>query len=156
MNHYVLLRQGLRSSQHIPEGRLGESALPLLLQQMVEFGARPERIEAKVFGGANKVGANTIGERNIAFAFDFLKKNGIPVVSYDVGGNQGRKILFDTSDFIVYVKRLNESPSPSDFPLPAYDKVKYCVLTNVVRSQKEIQTWPQCRKNETLSNSSAA
>lgn len=44
----------------------------------------------------------TVGEQNIAFTYDFLERERICIVSEDIGGDYGRVIYFDSSDFSVY------------------------------------------------------
>jgi len=37
-----------------------------------------------------------VGHENVAIARSVLQKKGIAIVSEDVGGNMGRKVVFDT------------------------------------------------------------
>jgi chemotaxis receptor (MCP) glutamine deamidase CheD len=45
-----------------------------------------------------------IGKRNIEMALKMLKEIGIPVVRKDVGGERGRKIIFNTASFEILVE----------------------------------------------------
>src|SRR5690606_9546473 len=69
--------------------------MELLINDMLKKGARRDRIEAKVFGGAKTIASfSNVGEQNVAFALQFLKDEGIPVVGSSTGGEHGRKVEF--------------------------------------------------------------
>jgi chemotaxis protein CheD len=98
MNHY-LLPQGAPSSPN--PGRFGSSAIPRLIAAMLEQGARATKLQAKVFGGASMIAgveprATNVGLQNTRLASELLARAGIPVISSDVGGARGRKIVFRT------------------------------------------------------------
>jgi chemotaxis protein CheD len=84
--------------------------MELVINSMTALGADKRRIKSKVFGGGNVVPQlvrhggdfDTIGAQNIAFALAFLERENIPIMTKDVGGDHGRIIYFDASDFSVY------------------------------------------------------
>jgi chemotaxis protein CheD len=93
------------------DGRYGSYAMELLINEMMKRGAKKSRIQAKVFGGASLLHlgpspALSIASGNIDFAFEFLKTEGIPVISSDVGGDRARKILFFVRSGKVLLKRI--------------------------------------------------
>lgn len=75
-------------------------AIPALIKQMIAHGCRPEDLEAQIFGGAEAPGPDSagrgLGTKNVKMARKILRKNRVPVVSEDVGGRQGRRIIFYT------------------------------------------------------------
>jgi chemotaxis protein CheD len=79
--------------------RFGTEAIPKLVEEVLRVSALGRGfLKAKVVGGAAvvddlKLGAD-IGEKNIQTAFEVLKEIGIPIVSQDVGGKVGRKVIF--------------------------------------------------------------
>jgi two-component system chemotaxis response regulator CheB len=90
----------------VPSARYGSFAIPELLQRMLELGAQREHIQAKVYGGGNVVNHlnrldGNIGDRNIEEAHAQLKKLRIPIIETNTGGNKGRLITMDTSNFTV-------------------------------------------------------
>ncbi len=98
--------QGLGGMNHflLPEGRSGDleevifglQAMELLINDMLKQGAQKYNMQAKLFGGAQMIGAKSdIGERNVAFAREFLRDENFPVVGESVGGTMGRKIRFE-------------------------------------------------------------
>ena len=107
MNHFML---ALWNGEGLATPKYGNIAMELLLKKMVEQGCMRERMVAKVFGGANVIGDPgghfSVGERNIAVAKELLQKAGIPIVAADLGGDTGRKIIFNTRTGTVLMARL--------------------------------------------------
>ena len=94
MNHYML---ALWNGNGLASPRFGNIANEKLLQVFVNLGSAKMHLEAKVFGGANQTTSyNDVGTRNIDVAFEFLERMEIPVIAKNVGGEVGRKIVFDT------------------------------------------------------------
>ncbi|MBN1759972.1 MAG: chemotaxis protein CheD [Chitinispirillaceae bacterium] len=97
MNHFVHPVTG----RHDPRTTsYGNVALHVLVKMMrSEFGSRKSDLQAQIFGGASpmNMGIRSVGPENVAVARAFLGNLGIRIVSEDVGGNLGRKILFDTA-----------------------------------------------------------
>ena len=120
MNHYMLPGKG---ADHIAPkgemaGKLGIHAMALLIEELRVRGASLQRFEAKVFGGGNVLrlkdrngeeGEMDIGAANVDFAFTYLKRAGIPVVSSDVRDYAARKIFLDAKTGYVYLKRMESS-----------------------------------------------
>jgi chemotaxis protein CheD len=73
----------------------GVHAMELLVNALLRKGARRERLEAKLFGGANLMsGLTDVGAMNAAFAEDFLRREGIAHTGGSLRGAQGRRIQF--------------------------------------------------------------
>lgn len=106
MNHYLLPYwngDGLKTPKY------GNIAIPMLVERLVNAGCRRGDLVAKVFGGGSVLessGVLNVGGRNIEFAQGALQEAGIPVACMDVGGTQGRKIMFLTSTGEVYVRKV--------------------------------------------------
>lgn len=88
----------------MPTPRFGNVAISILLQKLLEAGAVRGQLRAKIFGGgclfdsmrepnANKV---HLGSRNVDIALEMLAKAHIPVVSAEVGGDRGQRVVFCT------------------------------------------------------------
>lgn len=93
MNHFLL--PGTVGAGGGDATRYGVHLMELLINDMLKKGARRDRIEAKVFGGAKTIASfSNVGEQNAAFAMQFLKDEGIPVISWSTGGEHGRKVEF--------------------------------------------------------------
>lgn len=108
MNHY-LLPFFAEAGQGSP--RFGNVAMAQLVDRLAALGAVRARLQAKVFGGACVLEAfqarqGHLGEKNAAVAFKLLEELAIPVVSRDVGGQSGRKLIFHTDQGTAWVAKL--------------------------------------------------
>lgn len=105
INHYLL---PLWNGEGLPTPKYGNIAIVKLVQKVQDLGAG-SRLVAKVFGGSSMwektEGLLAIGQRNIELAMELLEQHRIPVVSSDLGGPVGRKIIFHTGDGTVLLKR---------------------------------------------------
>jgi chemotaxis protein CheD len=73
----------------------GVNAMELLINGLMQNGALRNRMEVKLFGGANVMaGFTEIGSRNGEFATHFLREEGIRLVGGDLGGTQPRRIEY--------------------------------------------------------------
>jgi chemotaxis protein CheD len=110
MNHYLLPG----SPADFPgNATRGFTAIPLLIQAMINRNARIEHFEAKIFGGCNSVYRENdlykIGDRNAAIALTILDEYRIPVTAQHIGGSHGRKIVFNTATGKVRMRLLPET-----------------------------------------------
>jgi chemotaxis protein CheD len=106
MNHFMLPDRDVEGPLSA-SARYGAYAMEVLINQLFALGARRERLEAKVFGAARVLpGMSDIGERNAAFAIDYLKRESIRVVAEDLGNNEPCKIYFFPQTGRVMLKRL--------------------------------------------------
>lgn len=108
MNHFML---PVWKGDGMPSAKYGNIAIEKLLQRMHNLGSVEKNIVAKVFGGADMLGDKSlygIGKRNLQTAFDELAEKRIPVIASNVGGKVGRKVRFQSSTGIVYLKFVNE------------------------------------------------
>jgi chemotaxis protein CheD len=103
MNHFLLAHRRYAKNKPLcraEAGKYGIHSMELLINGMIKLGARRENLRAKAFGGAsvtnNSRGDNflCVGEVNCRFIMEFLKTDGIPLVSSDLGGDVGRVIHF--------------------------------------------------------------
>lgn len=91
-----------------------DSSIRLMAEELVANGAAQERLEAKIFGGANMFEAlqewsgESIGQRNISCARETLNELNIPLTAEDVGGNFGRTLVFNLESGKVTVKSVRE------------------------------------------------
>jgi len=93
MNHFLLPGDDDRPA----EGglRYGVQAMELLVNGLLRRGARRDRLEAKLFGGARLIdGLTDIGDQNAAFAERFLRDEGIRFIGGSLRGDQPRRIQF--------------------------------------------------------------
>jgi len=108
LNHYLLPQQVMNG---ISSPRFGNIAIAQLIDQISQLGGQPHRLKAKVFGGASVIDAfhsehRSLGMGNVDLARRILRDAGIPIVAEDVGGTQGRKVMFQTTDGAAWVRRI--------------------------------------------------
>lgn len=101
LNHYMLPHSSsVKDSSNVNAGRYGVYAMELLINEFLHRGISRSQLVAKVFGGGKvldtriKDGSPHVGEQNMTFVLDYLKKESIPILSKDLGGDGGRKIYF--------------------------------------------------------------
>ena len=95
MNHFLLPGSASAMAGGGDATRYGVHLMELLINGLLKQGARKDRLEAKIFGGAKTIASfSNVGDQNAAFAVSFLKDEGIPVVGSSTGGEFGRKLEF--------------------------------------------------------------
>lgn len=114
MNHFLLPKNNGADAN--AGERYGDTAMEVLINGLLKRGARRSNLEAKVFGGARVLSGATmlaIGDNNIAFVNEFLRVEGIPVVSKDVGGTRSRRIHYQPSTGRAWVQHVQPSTRDS-------------------------------------------
>lgn len=92
--------------------RYGNCAIRQLLQELERLGADSSRLQAKLFGAAEMMGAAMqVGEKNAEFAVEHLKRLRIPISASDLGGSYPRKVIFFPASGRAFVKRCREIPT---------------------------------------------
>jgi chemotaxis protein CheD len=97
--HVLLPEPGL-SRDRANLSKFASTAVPALIGEMTERGARAPRLRGVLVGGAAMFqslmvpGSLNMGARNIAAAREALRAAGIPVVGEAVGGDFGRSVRF--------------------------------------------------------------
>ncbi len=106
INHYLL---PLWNGEGLPTPKYGNIAIEKLVDKVKALSSPGDKLIAKVFGGASMwektEGLLAIGQRNIEFAIETLESHKIPIVSSDLGGYHGRKVIFNSGDGTVMMRR---------------------------------------------------
>lgn len=90
MNHFLLPGDGETEGL-----RYGVQSMELLVNGLLRRGARRERIEAKLFGGARLIdGLTDVGAQNADFAERFLRDEGIQNLGGSLRGDHARRVQF--------------------------------------------------------------
>ena len=138
MNH-ILLPGTADMKRYDEPARYVINAMEVLINQIVNLGGTRRRLAAKVFGGANVIAAisgnNAMGEKNVSFALEFLRVEGICVLNKDVGGADTRKIFFHTDTGDVFLKRI---PAVYQMRLAQEDAVKLKRTQKAARKPGEV------------------
>ncbi len=107
MNHFMLpTAEAVRGDADYPM-RYGTFAMEHLINEILRRGGRRASLEVKLFGGASVLpGFSDIGRLNIEFAREFLAREGLTVVSQDLGDTVPRRIRYFPQTGRAMVRRL--------------------------------------------------
>lgn len=106
---HVLLPTPVLSRKDSNPAKFPQTAIPRLIELMVADGARPQRITARLAGGASMFaalappGTIQMGERNLVAARQVLNTHGVPLIAEAVGGDFGRTVRLRVCDGRVEV-----------------------------------------------------
>lgn len=95
---HVLLPSAAMSRLRDAPGRYPATAVPALVEALVDLGCDPARLTGRLVGGASMFtnltppGALQMGERNVLAAREALTNHGIPLIGELVGGDHGRSV----------------------------------------------------------------
>jgi len=99
LNHFML---PFAVGTALASPRFGNVAMDMLVQQIVAAGGRQPSLRARVFGGScmfeSMRSSAHLGQKNADLALEVLRKLRIDVLQVDVGGNRGRKVIFNTDE----------------------------------------------------------
>jgi len=89
-------------------GKYADTAVKALVEMMLKNSSEKDKMKAYIIGGATMFPTqnsnNTIGYKNYLAVKNELKKLEIPIYKTEIGGTNGRKILFNcgTGEFKIY------------------------------------------------------
>ena len=93
MNHFLL--PGDEEGRSNLSMSHGVHAMELLVNGLLQRGARRDRLQAKLFGGARMLeGLTDVGRCNADFAERFVKRERIALTGGSLRGEQGRRVQF--------------------------------------------------------------
>ncbi|MGN0151365.1 MAG: chemotaxis protein CheD [Wujia sp.] len=106
---HIMLPDSTKIKQNQNKLKFADTGIDQLIGELEKEGVNKASLRAKIAGGArmfnfsSSTEAGSVGDKNIAAVREQLKKNGIRIVSEDVGLNYGRTIIFDpeTSELTV-------------------------------------------------------
>ncbi|HZZ68210.1 MAG TPA: chemotaxis protein CheD [Phenylobacterium sp.] len=94
MNHFLL--PGETGGGKGGEGlRYGVQSMELLVNALLRRGARRDRLQVKLFGGARLIdGLTDVGSQNAAFAERFVRDEGLHLAGGSLRGQRARRIQY--------------------------------------------------------------
>lgn len=110
MAHIMLPSSEIARGPATNPAKYADTAIPRLLERMLEAGAVVRRLVAKLAGGAQMFAFQSasetmrIGMRNVETCKAILEKLEIPVCAEDTGGNYGRTIELYCETGILLVR----------------------------------------------------
>lgn len=142
MNHFMLPVMNKRENAETDMTLSGNYAMEALLNAMLGKGARKTRLTAKAFGGGAIIKGLTvgvgIGERNVAFARDWLGRENIPLAAADLLGPWSRKVVFDPQSGDVFCRRMSREDSTVDRIASVEAAYQESLLTKPKRADIEL------------------
>ena len=108
MNHFMLPEPKEASSDSWGEStRYGSFAMESLINEILKRGGNRHRLEIKLFG-AGKIyeGHIDVGAKNAKWVTDYLKSEGLAVLSSDLGDVFPRKVYYFTDSGRVLMKKI--------------------------------------------------
>lgn len=112
--HVMLPDSKLTKQSVTNEYKYADTAIPILIDRLLEQGARKFALKAKLAGGAQmfQFSSNSdimrIGPRNVIAVKEQLEKLKIPVIAEEVGGNRGRTIEFEPHSAQLKIRTVNQ------------------------------------------------
>ena len=96
----------------------GNVATLTLVRMMLQDGSNRKNIEAQIFGGAFRESISDVdmGKSNIRVARSVLARERLQIVSEDVGGWKGRKIVFDTEKNEIAIIKVDKIRAGDWYP----------------------------------------
>jgi chemotaxis protein CheD len=108
MNHFLM---PVTRDPSQATARYGNVATAALINYMVEAGSHKGDLLAQIVGGGRPdhlPSVRDIGSENADIALKVLKRKRVRVVSSDIGGSMGRKVVFDTATGNVAVLKVHQ------------------------------------------------
>jgi len=108
MNHFLLPSSKRGANDDIDVILNGDYSMEVLVNGLLNKGAHKSRLVAKAFGGGTIVSSirMAIGERNSAFAHEWLDREGIRLVASDFNGPWSRKVVFVPNSGEAFCRRI--------------------------------------------------
>lgn len=109
---HIMLPSSLQSTRKGNLAKFADTAIDLLVYEMIGLGAYRPAIVAKIAGGAQMFSFSSstdimrIGDRNVAAVKESLGKHHILISSEDVGGNFGRTIELHSEDGRMVIRTI--------------------------------------------------
>ncbi|MBT0666950.1 chemotaxis protein CheD [Novosphingobium profundi] len=115
MNHFLLPEPPASHDRGQVDVHYGVYLMEMLINEMLNYGARKDRLRAHLYGGANiRSGMQQIGTANADFARSFLVRERIELVREDLGGSNARRVDFRPSSGMVRCRSVASSDAPPE------------------------------------------
>ncbi len=94
-------------------GKYVDTAIPALIENMEQLAGHKLVLTAKLAGGASMFTttiARRIGDQNLESCQQLLRELRIPIIAKHCGGQQGRRMKFDTGSGDVLIEIVGQNP----------------------------------------------
>lgn len=109
---HIMLPDSTQIKNNSNIAKFADTATVKLIEEMIQIGAKKDRIVAKLAGGAQMFSFNQssdlmrVGVRNVTASQNILNSLGIPILASDTGENYGRTIELYTEDGRLVIKTI--------------------------------------------------
>ncbi|TCK97917.1 chemotaxis protein CheD [Natranaerovirga hydrolytica] len=113
---HIMLPDSTQIRNNSNKAKFADTAIDVLIDEMISMGARKDRLVAKLAGGAQMFSFNSsndlmkIGLRNAEASKKILKALNIRILSEDTGENYGRTIEFNSDNGELLIKTIGKEP----------------------------------------------
>ncbi|WP_131919043.1 chemotaxis protein CheD [Heliophilum fasciatum] len=110
---HIMLPLSTQARSSDNKAKFADTAIPVLVDDMIKLGASKSRIVAKIAGGAQMFAfpgtsdVMRIGDRNAESVVNGLKKMNIPLLARETGGNFGRTIELNTTTGMLHIRTVD-------------------------------------------------
>lgn len=115
MCHFVLPKRPRPADGQPLDGRYGEEALTILMEQVRLHHSAIDEYAVKVFGGGNVLGLSAserrIGPVNAEYALAFLQRWNVRVDAQDLAGEGYRYVRFDVRTGDIWIRHGQSLPN---------------------------------------------
>ncbi len=107
---HIMLADSTQFKKITNTAKYADLAIPELVKKMINTGSLKRDMTAKIAGGASMFNfsdtsmISDIGKRNGEAVKKALEKEGIRLISEDIGGSKGRTMIFDAENGEVTLK----------------------------------------------------
>ncbi|WP_132252028.1 chemotaxis protein CheD [Natranaerovirga pectinivora] len=111
---HIMLPDSTQIRNNDNKAKFADTAIDVLINEMVNMGAKKDRLVAKLAGGAQMFAFSStndlmrIGERNVEASKRILNQLGIKILSEDTGANYGRTIEFYSENGDLLIKTIGK------------------------------------------------
>lgn len=111
---HIMLPDSTQSRGGENPAKFADTAIPILIKEVIKLGAAERRLVAKIAGGSQMFSFSStndimrIGERNAAAVKTVLRKVGIKLLAEDVGGNYGRTVELILDSGVYKIKTIEK------------------------------------------------
>ncbi|SDK46235.1 chemotaxis protein CheD [Natronincola ferrireducens] len=109
---HIMLPCSKQIKNNSNKAKFADTAISMLVEEMIKDGASSNRIIAKIAGGAqmfsfgNNSDVMKIGQRNVIATKEILEGFKIPLIAEDTGGNFGRTIEVYSDTGKMFIKTI--------------------------------------------------
>lgn len=140
MNHFLLPTTSTANTD-IDTILNGDYSMEVLVNGLLAKGAKKSRLVAKAFGGGTIISSirMAIGERNAAFANEWLSREEIPLIASDFNGPWSRKIVFVPQSGDAFCRRIPTTQANAADVARAEQEYERTMTEKKPTSQKKIE-----------------